>query len=116
MITNPDNKFQFDRAHKETCQTLVGRFCPVDSKTYHSTMNPSKPGGFQGMNCWIIHSIIRLTNQLYYCSAPSKQVTEKHWKKLAWAVHFKSIMFQVNLIWMLKEEKWKEIKNNIIPG
>lgn len=51
MITNPDNKFQFDRAHKETCQTLVGRFCPVDSKTYHSTMNPSKPGGFQGMNC-----------------------------------------------------------------
>lgn len=27
-----DNKFQFDRAHKETCQTLVGRFCPVDSK------------------------------------------------------------------------------------
>lgn len=49
MITNPDNKFQFNRAHKEICQTLVGRFCPVDSKTYHSTMNPSKPGGFQGM-------------------------------------------------------------------
>lgn len=40
----PDNKFQFDRAHKGTCQTLVGRFCLVDSKTYHSTMNPSKPG------------------------------------------------------------------------
>lgn len=39
-----DNKFQFDRAHKGTCQTLVGRFCLVDSKTYHSTMNPSKPG------------------------------------------------------------------------
>lgn len=31
-------------------------------------------------------------------------------------MHFKSIMFQVNLIWMLKEEKWKEIKNNLIPG
>lgn len=30
-------------------------------------------------------------------------------------MHFKSIMFQVNLIWMLKEEKWKEIKNNVIP-
>lgn len=45
MITNPDNKFQFDRAHKGTCQTLVGRFCLVDSKTYHSTMNPSKTRG-----------------------------------------------------------------------
>lgn len=31
-------------------------------------------------------------------------------------MHFKSIMFQVNLIWMLKEEKWKEIKYNVIPG
>lgn len=31
-------------------------------------------------------------------------------------MHFESIMFQVNLIWMLKEEKWKEIKNNVIPG
>lgn len=41
----PDNKFQFDRAHKGTCQTLVGRFCLVDSKTYHSTMNPSKTRG-----------------------------------------------------------------------
>lgn len=79
----PDNKFQFDRAHKGTCQTLVGRFCLVDSKTYHSTMNPSKPGGFQGMNCWIIRSIIRLTNQLHYCSAPGKQVTEKHRKKVS---------------------------------
>lgn len=56
----PDNKFQFDRAHKGTCQTLVGRFCLVDSKTYHSTMNPSKTRG--GFKTWTAELSIALSD------------------------------------------------------
>lgn len=45
----PDNKFQFDRAHKGTCQTLVGRFCLVHGLQNLPQYNESlkNQGGFK---------------------------------------------------------------------
>lgn len=56
----PDNKFQFDRAHKGTCQTLVGRFCLVDSKTYHQYNESLKNQG--GFKTWTAELSIALSD------------------------------------------------------